>query len=89
MSEAKEIRSAAEVMADGPIDCVNILYSILAMMPAEYVLPTICTSLDQWFADNDFTEEQALESYERMAKAARDCYAAMGMSKKSSEMEEE
>lgn len=88
MSEMKEMRSVAEVMAGSPVDCVSVLYSLLMLMPDEYVIPTICTALDQWFADRDFTEEQALDTYKLMAKTAEACYKDMGMCPKSSYIKE-
>lgn len=78
----EDMRSVAEVMKDNPAACVAVLYSLFMQMPKEFVLPTICTALDQWFADRDFTEEQALETYEWMAQTARECYKEMGMSPK-------
>lgn len=89
MSEVKEMRSITEVMANNPLECVNILYSILMSMPDEFVVPTICTTLDQWFADHDFTEEQALDAYRGMAEAAEGCYKIFGMSPKSNNKEKE
>ena len=78
----EDMRSVAEVMENNPVGAVSILYSLLMTMDKDFVLPTICTALDQWFADNGFTEEEALETYEWMAQTARECYKEMGMSPK-------
>lgn len=79
----EEMRSVAEIMNNNPVEAVNVVYSLMMVMQKDYVLPTICTALDQWFADNGFTEEEALGMYEWMAQTAKACYAEMGMSPRS------
>ena len=79
----EEMKSVAEIMKGNPAACVAVLYSLFMEMPKEFVLPTICTALDQWLADNGFTEEEALATYDLMAQTAKECYKEMGMSPKS------
>lgn len=84
----EDMRSVAEVMENNPVGAVSILYSLLMTMDKDFVLPTICTALDQWFADNGFTEEEALDAYDWMARTAKECYKEMGMSPKSNNARE-
>lgn len=85
----ENMRSVAEFTKDNPVGAVDVLYSLLMQIPDEFVMPAICTALDQWFADHDFTEEEALNAYRGMAEAAEGCYKLMGMSPKTQNTSEE
>lgn len=58
---------------------VTIMHILVSQMPDDFVLPTICTVLDTWFAEHGFTEEEAIVTYRKMAEIAERCYEEIGL----------
>lgn len=58
---------------------VNVIATLLNEFEvADFVIPIVCTALDQHLSDRGFTPAEAVEVYEHMAVAARGAWDTLG-----------